>query len=104
MSTDDVSPDSVPTRVAKDQEPRANDENGEDSVTEEDSESVTESDSYGSLVEKSTRKAAKMLTDNVCSYSSCCILLLMMLSMRMRQVERIARLQKIVKIASPSQT
>ncbi|KAF8328628.1 hypothetical protein F5887DRAFT_924181 [Amanita rubescens] len=38
------------------------DENRDDSDTEDD-ESVTESDSYGSMVEKSMKKTAKMLTD-----------------------------------------
>ena len=61
----------MPTRVGKQSAPHDHDENGEDSETEEDSESVTESDSYGSLVEKSVRNAAKMLTDKVCYHSSC---------------------------------
>ncbi|KAF8622485.1 hypothetical protein AX15_006977 [Amanita polypyramis BW_CC] len=60
---DDISLDDVPTQVSKHLELHNDGENGEDSETEEDSESVIESDSYGSLMEKSINNAAKMLTD-----------------------------------------
>jgi hypothetical protein len=58
--TDDAFSDNVPAQVGEDQEQEPHDDDDA-----EDSESVTESDSYGSIAEKTTKNAAKMLTDNV---------------------------------------